>query len=107
MKHKGLTAYFIIVTLLSAAFIYAAKTMGKTANLVAALYMFVPAAAAFLTRVFFDEKRFSDAKLKFWAWQDYLKFWKSYDILVVANHIIDTNTYKMALLAAEIAALQK
>jgi hypothetical protein len=53
MKNKSLTAYLVLVALISGGFIVGMKSMGKSGNYLAGLYMLGPAIAAILTRLFF------------------------------------------------------
>ncbi len=75
MKNKSLTAYLIIITLLSIGFIVLMKSLGQQGNSLAALYMLGPALAAIITRIFFHNKKFKDANLRFGKAKDYFKFW--------------------------------
>lgn len=59
------------MAVLCAAFIVAALSLGKSANLVAALYMLTPAVAAALVRTFVDEAGFDDAALRPGPWRPY------------------------------------
>jgi len=75
MKNKPLIIYLIIITILSAGFIVLIKIMGQKGNYFGAFYMMVPAIAAIITRLFFYEKKFKDANLKFGKVKDYIKYW--------------------------------
>ncbi|MFH1227788.1 MAG: CPBP family intramembrane glutamic endopeptidase [Planctomycetota bacterium] len=75
MKFKGLIAYLIIVTLLSAGFIVSMRMLGQKGFFLAGFYMLVPAIAAIITRLFFYENKFRDANLRFGKVNHYLKFW--------------------------------
>lgn len=75
MKHKPLIIYFIILITLCAGFIVGAKTLGEQGMYLAQGYMLTPALAALVTRLFFYEKKFKDANLRFGRLADYGKFW--------------------------------
>lgn len=75
MKKHPLLAYLILVTLISGGFIIGMKMMGKSGQYLAGPYMLGPAVAAVITRLFFYEKKFADARLHFGRWQSYLKYW--------------------------------
>jgi uncharacterized protein len=75
MKNKTLIIYLIIITILSTGFIVLIKMLGQKGNYLGAFYMMGPAIAAFITRLFFYEKKFKDANLKFGKIKDYLKYW--------------------------------
>lgn len=75
MTHKPLLIYFIILILLCAGFIIGAKMMGEQGVYLAQGYMLTPALAAIMTRLFFYEKKFKDANLRFGRLSDYGKFW--------------------------------
>ena len=75
MKHKSLIAYFVILFLLCAGFVIGAKMMGEQGMYLAQGYMLTPALAALITRLFFYEKKFKDANLRFGRLGDYGRFW--------------------------------
>lgn len=75
MRYKSLSAYFIILIMLCAAFIVGAKMMGEQGAYLAQAYMLTPAIAALVTRLFFYEKKFEDANLRLGRLRDYGKFW--------------------------------
>jgi len=75
MKHKSLIIFLLLVTLLSAGFIAAMLFLGQQGFFLASFYMFVPAIAAIITRIFFYENKFKDANLKIGKPKHYLKFW--------------------------------
>ena len=75
MKHKSLIIYFVILTILCMGFIVGAKALGQQGMYLAQGYMMSPAIAAIITRLFFYEKKFQDANLRFGRTKDYLKFW--------------------------------
>lgn len=75
MDHKPLTAYFLVLIALCAAFIVGAKMMGEQGMYLAQGYMLTPALAALITRLFFYEKKFKDANLRFGRLGDYGRFW--------------------------------
>ena len=75
MKQKPLAIYFVILALLSTAWIVAAKLLGEPGRYLAQVYMLTPAIAALITRLFFYENRFKDANLRFGCLSDYGKYW--------------------------------
>jgi len=74
-NNRSLSAYLIIILLLSSIFISAMLVFKQYGAFLAQGYMLLPAIAAFLTRIFFDPRKFSDANLRLGRWSDYLKFW--------------------------------
>lgn len=50
MKQKSLVIYFVVLTLLSAAWIVGAKLLGEQGKYLAQGYMMTPAIAALITR---------------------------------------------------------
>lgn len=75
MKHKSLAAFLVLVALLSGGYVGLMRLAGQAGGYLAQGYMLLPALAAFLTRVFFDEHRFRDANLRFGRAVHYLQFW--------------------------------
>lgn len=75
MKNKPLFAYFVILFMLCAGFIIAARRMGQQGMYLASGYMLTPALAALITRLFFYKPHLKDACLRFGRFRDYLKFW--------------------------------
>lgn len=75
MKRHPLAAYLVLVALLSAGLILLMKVLGQRGYYVAQFYMFTPAAAAVLARLFFYGKRFSDAQLNIGRMRHYLRFY--------------------------------
>ncbi len=75
MKKRPLLAYLIIVTIISTGFIIGMKLMGKHGQYLAGPYMFIPAVAAIITRLFFYRPRFADAHLGLGRLSDYFRFW--------------------------------
>jgi len=75
MKKFSLAIYFVILILLCTAFIAGARILGKQGQYLAQGYMFTPAIAALLTRVFFYKPGFKDANLRIGRAKDYLLFW--------------------------------
>src|SRR5512138_991320 len=75
MKQKSLAIYFVILALLSAAWIVGARLMGEPGRYLAQVYMLTPAIAALITRLFFYNNRFKDANLRFGRLSDYGKYW--------------------------------
>lgn len=75
VNHKPLLAYFLVLIALCAVFIVGAKMMGEQGMYLAQGYMLTPALAAWVTRLFFYEKKFKDASLRFGRLADYGTFW--------------------------------
>lgn len=75
MKHRPVLAYLLLVTLISGAFVAGMRLLGKTGHYLAGPYMLGPAAAAMIVRLFFYPRRFTDARLRFGRWRNYLRFW--------------------------------
>ncbi len=75
MKKFSLAIYFIILFALCTAVIIGAKMLGQQGAYLAQFYMLTPAIAAFITRLFFYQPKFSDANLRFGKLGDYFKFW--------------------------------
>lgn len=75
MKNKSLVTYFIILFLVSFGLIIGMKILGQKGNYLAQVYMMTPAIAALITRLFFYDKRFKDANLRFGKLKHYFKFW--------------------------------
>lgn len=75
MQHKSLVIYFVILVVLCAGFVVGARMMGEQGMYLAQGYMMTPALAAIVTRLFFYEKKFKDANLRFGRLADYGKFW--------------------------------
>lgn len=75
MKKRPLATYFVMLALLCALVIVGAKMLGQQGNYLAQFYMLTPAIAALITRLFFYEPRFKDAKLRLGRISDYLKYW--------------------------------
>lgn len=90
MKNKPLVIYLIIITVLSAGFIVLIKMLGQKGNYLAAIYMMGPAIAALITRLFFYEKKFKDANLRFGKVSDYLKYWSIALGISMASFLIFT-----------------
>ncbi|MDD5341126.1 MAG: CPBP family intramembrane metalloprotease [Patescibacteria group bacterium] len=90
MKHKSLIAYLVIITLLSAVFIVLMKLLGQKGNYLAAFYMLGPAIAAIITRLFFYDKKFKDANLRFGKVKNYFKFWAIALSITVLSLVIYT-----------------
>lgn len=73
--NKSLVIYFVILAALCTVFIAGAKAMGEQGAYLAQGYMMTPALAALITRLFFYEKKFKDANLRFGHLADYGRFW--------------------------------
>lgn len=87
MKRHPLLSYFVILIVLCAGLLYGSTLMGESGIYILQLYMLTPAIAAILTRIFFYEKKFSDAKLGFGKGMNYLKFW-IFSILITATSFL-------------------
>jgi membrane protease YdiL (CAAX protease family) len=90
MKRTPLIPYLILITLLSAAFIIGMKLAGKAGNYLAGAYMLGPAIAATITRLFFHERKFRDARLGFGKPKDYLRFWAITLGIVLLSYVMYT-----------------
>jgi membrane protease YdiL (CAAX protease family) len=75
MKKRPLVAYLTLVTLLSCGFVYGMWQLGQSGHYLAGAYMFSPAVAALITRLFFHERGFQDAHLGPGKPRHYLRFW--------------------------------
>ena len=85
-----LLIFLIIVSLLSAFIIALIKIIGPVGNYIAQFYMLTPAIAAIITRLFFYEKKFSDANIRFGKISHYVKFWLFSLGITVVSYIIFT-----------------
>jgi len=75
--NRSLLAFLLLVFSLSTVIILIAKLSGKTQNLVAGIYMLVPALSAVIIRLTVYDKKFSDSGLRFGPWKNYLVAWAS------------------------------
>jgi len=75
MKHKSLIAFIALVTLLSGSYVVVMKLAGQAGGYLAQAYMLIPALSALITRVFFDERKFTDANLRLGHLKHYVQFW--------------------------------
>jgi membrane protease YdiL (CAAX protease family) len=66
------------------------KLAGKTGNYLAGGYMLGPALAALITRWFFYEKGFKDARFGLGRWKDYTRFWGVALIVIVVSYAVYT-----------------
>lgn len=82
MKHKALIAYLLLVTLIAGGYIAGMKLAGQYGGYLAQAYMLTPALAALVTRLFFDERHFADANLRFGRLKDYGRFWLASLVIV-------------------------
>lgn len=85
---KALVIYFILLIFLCSAFIIGAKALGEKGMYLAQGYMLTPALAAIITRVFFYKHKFSDAKLSFGKFKDYIRFWIFSLSIAVLSYLI-------------------
>jgi membrane protease YdiL (CAAX protease family) len=90
MKRHPLLAYLVLVALLSGGFIVGMMTLGKQGQYLAGPYMFVPALAALVTRLFFYERRFADARLRPGRWRDHGRFWVVTLGVVALSYVVYT-----------------
>jgi membrane protease YdiL (CAAX protease family) len=90
MKQKSLAIYFFILIILSAAWIVGAKALGEPGRYLAQAYMLTPAIAALITRLFFYERRFRDANLRFGRLRDYGRYWLSSLALTMLSYVLFT-----------------
>lgn len=91
MRQKSLIAYLISVSLLSAILIAAMIALGKNGFWIAPWYVFMPALAAIITRTFFHEKKFKDAKLRYGKTKNYLFFWLAALLITLLTYLISTS----------------
>ena len=75
MKKHPLAAYLILVTALSGGLILLMKILGQKGFYIGQFYMFTPAMAAVIARIFFYEGGFSDARLNIGRLRHYLRFY--------------------------------
>ncbi|MDH4136117.1 MAG: CPBP family intramembrane metalloprotease [Anaerolineae bacterium] len=75
MKHKSLIAFLVLVTLQSGGYVAVMKLTGQIGGYLAQAYMLIPALSALVTRIFFDERKFTDANLRLGHLKHYLQFW--------------------------------
>jgi hypothetical protein len=90
MKNKSLVIYLILLSVLCAGFVIGAKRLGEQGNYLAGLYMFTPAIAALVTRLFFYEPHFKDANLQLGRISDYSKFWLASLSITVLSFVLYT-----------------
>ncbi len=75
MKKHPLAAYLILVAVLSGGLILLMRMLGQKGYYVGQFYMFTPAIAAVICRLFFYERGFSDARLNIGRLRHYLRFY--------------------------------
>ncbi len=75
MRYRSFICYLILLAVLGAAFIGAAKLLGQSGAYLAQGYMLSPALAAIFTRLCCYPPGFKDANLRLGKIKDYLKFW--------------------------------
>src|SRR5512134_2166285 len=90
MKQKSLAIYFVLLILLSAAWIAGAKLLGEQGRYLAQVYMMTPAIAALITRLFFYENRFKDANLRFGRLSDYGRYWLISVAITILSYVLFT-----------------
>jgi membrane protease YdiL (CAAX protease family) len=87
MKRHPLAAYLALVTVLSGGLILLMKLLGQRGFYIAQFYMFTPAIAAVIARIFFYDRRFSDARLNIGRLKDYLRFYGLTLVIVAACYL--------------------
>jgi membrane protease YdiL (CAAX protease family) len=75
MKNKPLIAFLVLVALLSLGYVAVMKLAGQVGQNLAQAYMLIPALSALISRAFFDERKFTDANLRFGRVRHYAQFW--------------------------------
>lgn len=90
MKQKPLLIYLVIVAVMSVGFVIGMKVLSKSAQYLSGPYMFIPAIAALITRIFFYRPRFADAYLQLGKLSDYLRFWAITMSVVLFSYFIYT-----------------
>ena len=90
MKQKSLAIYFVVLIILSAAWIVSAKLLGEQGRYLAQVYIMTPAIAALITRVFFYENRFKDANLRFGRLSDYGRYWLISIAITMLSYVLFT-----------------
>jgi membrane protease YdiL (CAAX protease family) len=75
MKHKSLTLFLVLVTVLSLSFVILVRLAGRGGPYLTQAYMLVPASSALIVRAFFDEHKFADANLRLGRLRHYVQFW--------------------------------
>jgi len=75
VKKHPLAAYLILVTALSGGLILLMKVLGQKGFYVGQFYMFTPAIAAVIARLFFYKRGFSDARLNIGRLRHYIRFY--------------------------------
>ena len=75
MKHRSLIAFLVLVALLSLGYVAVMKLAGQVGQYLAQAYMLIPALSALISRAFFDERKFTDANLRFGRLRHYAQFW--------------------------------
>jgi membrane protease YdiL (CAAX protease family) len=90
MKQKSLVIYFVVLIILSTAWIVGAKLAGEQGRYLAQVYMMTPAIAALITRVFFYENRFKDANLRLGRLSDYGRYWLISVAITILSYVLFT-----------------
>lgn len=96
MKKNPLLAYFACLSLLSAAVILTINALGEKGVYFAQVYMLTPALAAIITRLFFYEKKFSDANLRLGKARHWLQFWLISALLAGISYLFFTLFYAVS-----------
>lgn len=75
MRKHPILAFLTLLTLLSGGYVTLMLSLGEQGAYLAQGYMLLPALAALVTRIWFDERRFGDANLSFGRLRDYGRAW--------------------------------
>ena len=90
MKSRPLTSYFVLLIAFSLAVVLVIYFLGQKGLYVAQLYMLTPALSAVITRLFFYEKKFSDAFLNIGRGRHWLQFWLISALLAAISYLFYT-----------------
>lgn len=90
MKTRPLIAYFALLILISGGLILAISLLGQKGLYFAQVYMLTPAIAAVITRLFFYEKKFTDAFLGLGKGKHWLQFWLISAVLAAVSYLFFT-----------------
>lgn len=90
MRTQPLIAYFTLLTIISGGIILTISLLGQKGLYFAQFYMMAPAIAAIVTRLFFYDKKFSDAYLKLGKGKHWLQFWLISAILAATSYLFYT-----------------
>lgn len=90
MTIRPLIAYFTLLTVISGGIILTISVLGQKGLYFAQFYMMAPAIAAIITRLFFYDKKFSDAYLTLGQGKHWLQFWLISVILAATSYLFYT-----------------